>query len=123
MRSPPKHPPATGDLRADLVRGLVDFAGDLSSGHLDRILGGVLERAGSDPVVDELRQQLYAAGTQSLTAILRAHLPRKDVEPSLALLVGGVFLRGAFEGRPVTRAFVEDLVDRVLSAAGRRDAG
>lgn len=116
------HPPATGDLRADLIRGLDDFADDLSRGRLDRILGGLLERAGSDPVVDELRQQLYDAGTQSLSAILRSHLPRRDAEASLTMLVGGVFLRVAFEGRPASRAFVEDLVDRALTAADRRAA-
>ena len=38
-----EHPPPTGDLRADLVRDLVDFADDLSRGHLGRVIGGVLD--------------------------------------------------------------------------------
>ena len=46
------------DLRADLVRDLTDFARDLTDGPLTRLVGGVLERAGTDPAVDELRQQL-----------------------------------------------------------------
>ncbi|GAA2208249.1 TetR/AcrR family transcriptional regulator [Nonomuraea monospora] len=108
------HPAPTGDLRADLIAGLTDFAGDLADGHLDRVLGGVFERSGSDPVVDELRQQLYEAGTRALEAVLRAHLPAGDVQPSLAMLVGGVLVRGVFQGRPPSRAFVEDLVDRVI---------
>ena len=58
-----KHPLPTGDLRTDLVRELVTFADALSRGHLDRVLGGILERAGSDPRVDELRKQLYEAET------------------------------------------------------------
>ncbi|MFF5110369.1 TetR/AcrR family transcriptional regulator [Streptosporangium sp. NPDC000509] len=116
------HPEPTGDLRADLIAGLTDFAEDLADGHLDRVLGGVFERSGSDPVVDELRQQLYEAGTRSMEAVLRAHLPPEDVESSLALLVGGVLVRGVFQARPPSRAFVEDLVDRVIAPSGRRKA-
>jgi AcrR family transcriptional regulator len=109
-----EHPQPTGDLRADLVRGLADFADDLSRGHLDRVLGGVLERAGTDPAVEELRQQLWQEGTRSMEAILGSHLPPDAVEPSLALLVGGVLVHVAFHGRPATTAFIEDLIDRVL---------
>ncbi|MFE1166326.1 TetR/AcrR family transcriptional regulator [Nocardiopsis sp. NPDC058789] len=115
------HPEPTGDLRADLVAGLVDFAEDLAGGHLDRVLGGLLERRGSDPTVDELRHRLYEAGTRSLASVLRAHLPAEDVEPSLALLVGGVLARTSFQAEPSSRAFVEDLVDRVLASSGRLD--
>jgi AcrR family transcriptional regulator len=109
-----QHPEPTGDLRADLVRELIDFADDLSRGHLDRVLGGVIERAGSDPQVDELRQQLYEEGTRPMEAILSSHLPPETVEPSLMLLTGGVLVRVAFQGRPADQAFIEDLVDRVL---------
>jgi|GEM_PF-873458 AcrR family transcriptional regulator len=117
-----KHPQPTGDLRADLVRELVDFADDLSRGQLDRVLGGVLERAGTDPAVDELRKQLWEEGTRSMVAILRSHLPPDAVEPSLALLTGGVLVRVAFQARSATRAFIEDLVDRVLASSGHDDA-
>ena len=110
-----EHQQPTGDLRADLVRELTGFAGALSHGHLERVLGGVLERAGSDPAVDELRQQLYEEGTRSMEIILRAHLPSDAVEPCLLLLSGGVLVREAFQGRPADRAFIEGLVDRVLA--------
>ncbi|GAA3289884.1 TetR/AcrR family transcriptional regulator [Streptomyces cinereospinus] len=114
-----EHAQPTGDLRADLVRELLDFAGDLSQGHLTRVLGGVFERAGSDPAVDEMRQQLYAEGSRSLEAILSAHLPKESVEPCVALLTGGVLVRVALQASPATREFVEDLVERVLASAGR----
>ena len=117
-----EHPKPSGDLRADLVRELVDFANDLSHGHLDRALGGVLERAASDPAVDELRQQLWEEGTRSMESILRSHLPPDAVEPSVALLTGGVLVRVAFQAHPATNAFIEDLVDRVL-ASSDHDAG
>jgi AcrR family transcriptional regulator len=113
-----EHPKPTGDVRTDLILGLTDFAEDLSEGHLTRVLGGILERAGSDPAVDELLRQLNEEGTHTLEEILRTHLPPEAVEPSLALLVGGVFVRVAMQARPATRDFVEDLVDRVLASAG-----
>lgn len=112
-----EHPRPTGDLRADLVRSLVDFAEDLSDGHLDRVLGGLLEHGG-DPAVGPLRRQLYEEGTRSLEAILRDHLPAEDVEPCLALLVGAVLARVSFQAGEAPVAFVEDLVDRVLLSCG-----
>jgi hypothetical protein len=54
-------------------------------------------------------------------AILRLHLPPDAVEPSVALLTGGVLVRVAFQGRPATKAFVKDLVDRVLASSGHND--
>ena len=116
-----EHPLPTGDLNADLVRELVSFADALSKGHLDRVLGGVLERAGSDPAVDELRQRLYEEGTRSMEAILRTHLTPMAVEPSLVLLAGGVLVKVAFGGQPATRAFIEDLVARVLMSSDPGD--
>lgn len=112
-----EHAPPTGDLRADLVRDLLDFANDLANGHLARVLGGVLERSGTEPAVAELRQLLWDEGTRSLEAILRSHLPRNAVAPSLALLTGGVLVRVGFEGKPASKAFIQDLVDRVLAGA------
>jgi AcrR family transcriptional regulator len=116
-----EHPLPSGDLHADLVRELVYFAEALSNGHLDRVLGGILERAGSDPGVDELRHRLYEEGTRSMEAILRTHLPPVAVGPSLVLLAGGVLVKVAFEGHPATKGFIEDLVARVLMSSDPDD--
>jgi AcrR family transcriptional regulator len=110
------HPPVTGDLRGDLSSALSDFANDLSDGHLDRVLAGVVERAGNE-VVDELRGRLYAAGTTPMRSVLETHLTAPDVEPSLALLTGAVFVRVTFEGGVADAAFIDDLLDRVIGAA------
>jgi AcrR family transcriptional regulator len=110
-----QHPPATGDLRHDLRAGLADFVNDLSEGHLDRLLAGVVERAHQGEVVEELRLRLYETGTRSLRAVLQTHLSAPDVEPSLALLTGAVLVRVTFEGKPANRSFIDDLIDRVLS--------
>ncbi len=112
------HPPPTGDLRADLVRELLDFADDLSRGALTRVLGGVFERVGSDPAVDEIRQQLCTTGTRTMEAILGSHLPPESIQPCLVMLTGGVLVRVALQAAPASREFVEDLVDRAIASSG-----
>ena len=59
------HPAATGDLRADLRAALADFADDLTRGHLDRLLAGVVERANGSEVVGRLRTRLYETRTRT----------------------------------------------------------
>jgi AcrR family transcriptional regulator len=115
-----QHPPATGDLRHDLHASLADFGNDLSEGHLDRLLAGVVERANQGGVVGELRVRLYETGTRSMRSILQTHLRPKDVEPSLALLTGAVLVRVTYEGKPATKEFIDDLIDRVLSSTQPR---
>ena len=114
-----EHPAATGDLRRDLHVSLADFANDLSVGHLDRLLAGVIERANQGDAVRDLRTRLYETGTGALRSILESHLASVDVEPALALLTGGILVRVTFEGVPATGAFIDDLIERVLSSATR----
>ncbi len=108
------HPEPTGNLRADLIAGLADFASDLSAGHLARVLGGIIERSGSDPVVDQLRRRLYDTGTAGLRRVLSAHLAPGDVDLVLVTLTGAVLVRVTCEAKPATRPFIADLVDRAL---------
>jgi AcrR family transcriptional regulator len=110
-----QHPPATGDLRGDLRASLRDFADDLTEGHLDRLLAGVVEHANQGEVVSQLRLRLYETGTRAMRNILHAHLDAKHVDPSLAMLTGGVLVRVTFEGKPATTSFIDDLIDRVLA--------
>ncbi len=112
-----ENPAATGDLRFDLHASLADFARDLSEGHLDRLLGGVIERAHQGPVIAALRAKLYDTGTRPLRAVLAAHVSADDVDPILALLTGALLVRVTFEAKPATRAFIDDLVDRVLTTS------
>ncbi|MCP2266919.1 TetR/AcrR family transcriptional regulator [Promicromonospora thailandica] len=110
------HPAATGDLRADLRAALADFADDLTHGHLDRLLAGVVEHANEGDVVARLRTRLYETGTAGMRAVLAAHVARRDVEPALALLTGSVLVLVTFEGRRVDAAVLDDLVERVLAS-------
>ena len=108
------HPTITGDLHADLRAALLDFANDLSVGHLDRLLAGVVERAGRGHVVDELRTRLYETGTRSLRVILETHLQHDDVDPTIAILTGAVLVRVTFEAREASTRFIDELIDRAL---------
>ena len=116
------HPPATGDLRADLRAALADFADDLTRGHLDRLLAGVVERGGDNEVVGRLRTRLYETGTSGMRAVLASHVEEHDVEPALALLTGAVLVLVTFEGRPASTAVLDDLIDRVLASTSPRTA-
>ncbi len=111
------HPPATGNLRDDLRTSLLDFANDLVEGHLDRLLAGLVERAGQGEEVRLLRLKLYETGTRSMRAILADHLEPADVEPALALLTGAVLVRVSYEGTPATKGFIDDLIDRVVGSS------
>lgn len=110
-----QHPEPTGDLRTDLIAEVTGLALALTEGQLARIFGGIMERAGSDPGVDEVRRELVAEGSGPMAAILATHLPADDVEPALALLNGAVLFRVAFQALPADDAFIADLVDRVLA--------
>lgn len=111
------HAAPTGDLRADLRSALAGFADDLTVGHLDRLLAGVVERANSSDVVQRLRGRLYETGTSGLRAVLSAHLEPRDIDAALSLLTGAVLVRVTFEGRPASAAFVDDLIGRVLASS------
>jgi hypothetical protein len=103
-----------GDAR---TTALLDFATDLSDSHLDRLLAGLVERVHTSEVVRALRTRLYETGTSGTRAILEAHLDPADVDPSLELLTGAVFVRVTFEGADATAPYIDDLVDRVLRAS------
>ncbi|WP_432497383.1 TetR/AcrR family transcriptional regulator [Kineococcus gypseus] len=116
-----EHPEATGDLHADLRAALLDFAHDLSEGHLDRLLAGVVEHAdpadrgdGRGRAVADLRSRLYETGTSALRAVLADHLGPEDVDAVLVLLTGGVLVHVTYAGRRATPAVVDDLVERVV---------
>jgi AcrR family transcriptional regulator len=111
------HPAPTGDLHADLLAGLRDFATDLSERHLDRLLAGVIERTGQGEVVRSLRRRLYDTGTSGLRAILDTHVHPDDIAPILTQLTGAVLVRVTFEGEPATDDFIDDLIRRALTSA------
>lgn len=115
------HPPLTGDLRTDVRASLLDFARDLGEGHLDRLLGGLIERSQQDEEMQGLRRRLYDSGTAALRTALETSLEPQEAAVCLSLLTGGVFMWVSFTGRTATDAFVDDLIDRVLPAVTATD--
>jgi AcrR family transcriptional regulator len=113
------HPASTGNLHADLRVSLLDFADDLTVGHLDRLLAGVVEHADHGPAVADLRLRLYETGTAGLRAILTEHLDAADVEPALVLLTGAVLVHVTYAGQSATPAVVDDLIVRVVGPPHR----
>lgn len=107
------HEPA-GDLRQDLIDELFRFGQALTEGDLARVIGGLLERAGSDPAVEALLNQMQRNGSATTNAILRAHLRRDDADQLAVLLAGAVYYRATLQGLAPTRAFIAGLVDRLL---------
>ena len=116
------HPAPTGDLRADLHAALADFADDLTHGHVDRLLAGVVERAPGNEVLAHLRTRLYETGTSGMRAVLEAHVAPRDVEPVLRSLTGAVLVLVTFEGASASTAVLDDLIERALVATEPRPA-
>ncbi|MEE1939247.1 TetR/AcrR family transcriptional regulator [Streptomyces sp. TRM 70361] len=108
------HPPPGGDLREDLHDALSALALTLSEGRYDRLMAGVIERAGHDEGARDLRDRLYGTATTGVRRVLAAHLRPGDVEPCLAMLVGAILVRATYEGEAVTSAFITDIIDRAL---------
>ncbi|WP_016907770.1 TetR/AcrR family transcriptional regulator [Streptomyces xiaopingdaonensis] len=111
------HPSTSGDLREDLHAALSALALTLSEGRYDRLMAGIIERAGRDEGARDLRDRLYETATTGVRTLLTAHLRPDDVEPSLAMLVGAVLVRATYEGEAVTPAFLTDVIDRALHRA------
>ncbi|WP_030419419.1 TetR/AcrR family transcriptional regulator [Streptomyces sp. SCSIO 75703] len=108
------HPPANGNLHEDLHDSLSALALTLSEGRYDRLMAGVIERAGHDEGARDLRDRLYETATTGVRGVLAAHLQPDDVEPCLAMLVGAILVRATYEGETVTSAFIADIIDRAL---------
>ncbi|SOD64846.1 transcriptional regulator, TetR family [Streptomyces zhaozhouensis] len=108
------HPATGGDLVEDLHAALGALAGTLSEGRYDRLMAGVIERAGHDEGARELRDRLYETATTGVRGVLAAHLAPDDVEPCLAMLVGAVLVRTTYEGGTADAAFLTDLIARAL---------
>ncbi|MEU9604737.1 TetR/AcrR family transcriptional regulator [Streptomyces sp. NPDC048057] len=113
------HPPVSGDLHEDLHTALGALAQTLSERRYDRLMAGVIERAGHDEGARDLQHRLYETATAAVRGVLTAHLRPDAVEPCLAMLVGAVLVRATYEGEAVTPAFLTDVIDRTLARAER----
>lgn len=111
--------PATGDLRADLVTGLLALAETLGRNG-SRLLPAMLEAAERDSEFAELSASFIDARRKPLRdrlarAVRAGELPRgTDVETLMSMLAGPLFYRRLLTHQSLGRGFIERIVEIVI---------
>lgn len=114
------HHVPTGDLRVDLVEELDGLRRQLAQPATVRSMIAIMGRASRDSDFAQLWSELRKTCSQTVVQILRTDQggglieARFDVERAEACLVGPIFYCALVERRPVTRTFVEAIVDDFL---------
>jgi len=116
---------STGNLRSDLV-GTARLAADFVESPLGTGALRMLLAEGANPDVRNLAASMLrrqeTEGPRALfdLAMARGELPRDtDVQLVLSTVAGALMHRAFIEQGPLTDAFIEDLVDLILSGASR----
>ncbi len=112
--------PDTGDLRSDMVQGILGFVADLTE-HDAGLMVGLASAMRSDPQLAALvREQTVscrrvAASAWLERAVARGQInPDADIDVVADLVPAVVFMRLLVTGEPVDEQFVDRLVDSVL---------
>ena len=119
---PPFPPPATGDLRGDLVELLCRLEANLGSRPFPRLMAAFVDAAERDPALAGLQFRLTESRREPVRALLAAARDRgeipgtADLEVAVDLLAGPAFYRRFIAHRPVPDGHAEAVVDHVLSA-------
>jgi AcrR family transcriptional regulator len=112
----------TGDLRTDLLNELEMTRLTMNDGGRARAMMALVDRGQVDPDMAALSAELTTGWTAVLRAIIREGkkrgVLRKTVDPprSAAQLLGPLVYQRFLAMKPLTRAFVEALVDDWLAA-------
>lgn len=119
----------TGDLRADLVAGLRMLAGVLTAGDLAALFPAMIEASERSPEFRALNEVHLAENRAPLRDRLRIAVKRGELKPGvdletlMAVLAGPLFYRRLIVRHSLSKSFVDDLVDLVLSGAGSGGSG
>lgn len=112
--------PDTGDLRADMVQGILAFVADLTE-HDAGLMVGLAVAIRSDPVLAAMmREQTVSCRRDAASAWLKRAVARGQISPAVDidvvadLVPAVVFMRLLVTGEPVDEPFVGRLVDSVL---------
>lgn len=120
------HGMLTGDLREDLVEELEAWRKVLQTQRMSTALVALADRASTDPVLAEVRDQFLGEGqaqarslvSQCIEAgLIRAGAP---VGPVTDMLSGALVYRIAIHGEQVGRDYVEAVVDTLLGTTDAR---
>lgn len=110
----------TGELRGDLLEILGRLADRFASGEPARILPALIAAAEVDEELERMHRDFVADRRRPLKGALqravdRGELPEEvDVDVAADMLSGPLFFRRFITREPVSRAFVEQLVDTLL---------
>ena len=118
LRDMPHHTP-TGDLRADLIHEVTTFRTGMEEQRLDRALCVLVDLAGSDPELDEVRTRLVTDGERLVRRLLAPMLQGADLDAATLMLCGAILHGALMHGRPPTDEVIAAAVDLVLRGLGR----
>ena len=82
---PPFPPPATGDLRSDLVTLLTDLAALLDGPRFPRLMAAIIDLAERDPALADLHADLTAAHRRPALEVLRHGQHEEQIPPGADL--------------------------------------
>ncbi|MHA3702410.1 TetR/AcrR family transcriptional regulator [Jatrophihabitans sp. YIM 134969] len=112
--------PDSGDLRTDMVQGILAFVADLTENDAG-LMVGLASAMRSDPELAAMvREQTVSCRREAAAAWLQRAVARGDIEPGVDtdvvvdLVPAVVFMRLLVTGEPVDEPFVSRLVDSVL---------
>jgi AcrR family transcriptional regulator len=119
-------PPASGELRRDLIATLSALRDELASGF-GQFLASLLDSAEHDEDLSDAKFRIAAEGLASIRLILEDAMGRNELAPDLDVelgvsqLFGPVLYRRFLSPVPVTDDFLIEIVDAFL-VTGRRQA-
>ena len=109
------HPAPTGELRADLITELTSFRDAMRDRQLDRALAVLVDLAGSDPAMQQVRDRVVADGERAVRALLKPIAGRKQVDIAALLLCGALVQTALLHGRQPEDRQIAAAVDMVLA--------
>jgi AcrR family transcriptional regulator len=113
----------TGDLRGDLVAGLRMLAAELTGGDMSSLIPAMIEASERSAEFRALNEAFMAAKRAPLKDRLRIAAKRGEIRPGIdletlmSLIAGPMFYRRLLVRQPLSKTFVDDLVDLVLGGA------
>lgn len=117
--------PDTGALRGDLIEFLTTSTHRMDEDHINRSLQtipGLIEAAKRDPALVSVSSQM----TSGLIGLIRGILDKarargeirrdRDLDVAANLIVGAIFVQRAFLDKPLTDAYVIEMVDTLVES-------
>ena len=109
----PHHVPA-GELRGDLIDEVTTFRTGMERHRLDRALCALVDLAGTDPDMVEVRDKLVTDGERVVRDLLSPRLQGTELEAATLMLCGAVLHSALMHGRRPADDVIAASVDLLL---------